>query len=81
VEHSAAGDWDPVRYVQRSQDLTSGQIPSDLSTTNTGKPVHQFMNPTSGRAGRSRHDMYMLPVEYTSIKDGPEVNLLSQATI
>lgn len=69
------GDWDPLDYVQRSQDVTSGVIPSNLSTTNTGKPLHQFMNPTSGRSGRSRNDMYMLPVEYTTIKDGPEVSL------
>jgi len=71
------GDWDPLDYVQRSQDVCSGVIPSNLSTTNTGKPLHQFMNPTSGRSGRSRNDMYMLPVEYTTIKDGPEVCLLA----
>ncbi|DBA72591.1 TPA: hypothetical protein ACH3X2_010343 [Trebouxia sp. C0005] len=65
------GDWDPLDYVQRSQDVCSGVIPSNLSTTNTGKPLHQFMNPTFGRCGRSRNDMYMLPVEYTTIKDGP----------
>ncbi len=69
------GDWDPLDYVQRSQDVCSGVIPSNLSTTNTGKPLHQFMNPTSGRSGRSRNDMYMLPVEYTTIKDGPRVTL------
>ena len=69
------GDWDPLDYVKRSQDVCSGVIPSNLSTTNTGKPLHQFMNPTSGRSGRSRNDMYMLPVEYTTIKDGPEVSL------
>ena len=69
------GDWDPLDYVQRSQDVCSGVIPSNLSTTNTGKPLHHFMNPTSGRSGRSRNDMYMLPVEYTTIKDGPEVSL------
>ena len=73
VKLATAGNWDPLSYVQRSQDLSSAVIPSNLSTSNTGKPLHQFMNPSSGRSKRSRNDMYMLPVEYTSIKDGPEV--------
>ena len=70
---SCAGPWDPLSYVQRSQDLTSGQVPSDLVTTITAKPVHQFMAYGSNKAKRGKNDMYMLPVEYTSVKDGPEV--------
>ena len=68
-----AGKWDALSYVQRSQDLSSSQIPSNLSTTNTGKPVHQYMTHRSDRSSQPKNDMYMLPVEYTSIKDGPEV--------
>lgn len=77
---SCAGSWDPLSYVQRSQDLTSGQVPANLSSTVTGKPIHEFMpydgssKPKRGkRSKRGRSDMYMLPVEYTSVKDGPEV--------
>lgn len=71
-----AGSWDPLSYVQRSQDLTSSQVPANLSTTISGKPIHEFMpyNGTKSKRGkRGRNDMYMLPVEYTSVKDGPEV--------
>ena len=70
-----AGAWDPLTYVQRSQDLTSSQVPADLSSTMTGKAVHQLMAYGSSKPKRGRSDMYMLPVEYTSIKDGPEVCL------
>ena len=73
---SSTGSWDPLSYVQRSQDLTSGQVPANLSTTITGKPIHEFMPYNSRkpkRGKRGRNDMYMLPVEYTSVKDGPEV--------
>ena len=81
---SCAGTWDPLTYVQRSQDLTSKQVSTNLSTTITGKPIHEFMPRDTSkpkRGKRSRNDMYMLPVEYTSVKDGPRVCFCSSSLL
>ena len=73
--------------MQRSQDLSSGQVPTNLSTTVTGKPIHEFMpydggsRPKRGKRSKGgRSDMYMLPVECTSVKDGPEVYFWSHTS-
>ena len=79
----AAGDWDPLQYVMQSQDLTSEEAGVRASQAVSAKPIYQHMVRTKslGRPrGRPGHDMYMLPAEYTSIPDRPEVCLLLPCT-
>lgn len=69
----------------QSQDLTSDDTNLQASQAVTAKPVHQHLvrtrssSGTRGSSGRRRgqpvNDMYMLPAEYTSIPDRPEVGL------
>lgn len=74
-----AGDWDPVQYVLRSQDLAHEDLELGQMEAVTAKPVVQQRLTrsisTSGRKKQPGNDMYMLPAEYTCVPDRPEASL------